>query len=111
MLVAGDMLSDILIPMLDLSGSADPVEDYLAALRLIEDAAGDVEVVIPGHGSVGGAGQVPERIARDRAYLLAVRDARDAADPRLGPSTYGGDWLPDVHERQVRHLAQRREGA
>ena len=31
-LVAGDMLSDVLIPMLDL-GAADPIEDYLAALR------------------------------------------------------------------------------
>ena len=50
-LVAGDMLSDILIPMLDLSGSADPIEDYLAALQLLEGVAGDVDVVIPGHGS------------------------------------------------------------
>jgi glyoxylase-like metal-dependent hydrolase (beta-lactamase superfamily II) len=31
-LVAGDMLSDVLIPILDLS-AADPVDDYLAALR------------------------------------------------------------------------------
>src|SRR5690349_18842840 len=29
-LVAGDMLSDVLIPMLDLNGTADPIEDYLA---------------------------------------------------------------------------------
>src|SRR5689334_25441347 len=33
-LVAGDMLSDVLIPMLDLMNAADPIEDYLAALRL-----------------------------------------------------------------------------
>jgi glyoxylase-like metal-dependent hydrolase (beta-lactamase superfamily II) len=38
-LVAGDMLSDVLIPMLDLNGTADPIEDYLAALRLLEGAA------------------------------------------------------------------------
>ncbi|MFY9931403.1 MAG: MBL fold metallo-hydrolase, partial [Streptosporangiaceae bacterium] len=41
-LVAGDMLSDVLIPLLDLNGTADPIEDYLAALRLLEGVAGDV---------------------------------------------------------------------
>src|SRR4029079_1748418 len=51
-LVVGDMLSDVLIPMLDMS-AADPIEDYLAALRLLEGVAGDVKVFIPGHGSVG----------------------------------------------------------
>ena len=49
-LVAGDMLSDVLIPMLDLNGSADPIESYLAALRLFEGVAGDVDVLVPGHG-------------------------------------------------------------
>src|SRR5262249_54700047 len=57
-LVAGDMLSDALIPMLDLNDTADPIEDYLAALRLLEGVAGDVDVLIPGHGSIGGADQV-----------------------------------------------------
>ena len=73
-LVAGDMLSDILIPMLDLDGTADPIEDYLAALRLLEGVADDVDVVIPGHGSVGGADQVRARIDQDRAYVQALRD-------------------------------------
>ena len=41
--------------MLDLNDTADPIEDYLTALRLLERAAGDVDVFIPGHGSVGGA--------------------------------------------------------
>jgi glyoxylase-like metal-dependent hydrolase (beta-lactamase superfamily II) len=35
-LVAADTLSDILIPLLDLSGTADPIEDYLDALRLAD---------------------------------------------------------------------------
>ena len=64
-LVAGDMLSDVLVPMLDFS-AADPIEDYLAALRLLEGVAGDVDVLVPGHGSVGGADQVHARIERDR---------------------------------------------
>jgi glyoxylase-like metal-dependent hydrolase (beta-lactamase superfamily II) len=107
-LVAGDMLSDVLIPMLDVNGTADPVEDYLAALRLIEGAAGDVDVLVPGHGSIGGADQVHARIDQDRAYLHALRDAHVPSDPRIGPSaTY--DWVPGVHARQLQRLAQRSE--
>jgi glyoxylase-like metal-dependent hydrolase (beta-lactamase superfamily II) len=109
-LVAGDMLSDVLIPMLDLNDTADPIEDYLAALRLLEGVAGDVDVFIPGHGSVGGADQMPARIEQDRAYVHALRDADVLSDPRLGPSaTFGKDWLPGVHERQLQHLARRTE--
>ena len=108
-LVAGDMLSDVLIPMLDLNDTADPIEDYLAALRLLEGAAGDVDVFIPGHGSVGGADQISARIEQDRAYLHALRDADVLSDPRLGPSAYGKDWLTGVHGRQLQQLARRRE--
>jgi glyoxylase-like metal-dependent hydrolase (beta-lactamase superfamily II) len=107
-LVAGDMLSDVLVPMLDLHGSADPVEDYLAALRRLEAVAGDVDVVVPGHGSVGGAGQARERIERDRAYVLALRDGRDPDDPRIGPAAPAGwEWVTDVHQGQARGLAER----
>jgi len=106
-LVAGDMLSDVLIPMLDLAGAADPAGDYLAALRLLESAAGDVEVLVPGHGSIGGAGQVRARIGQDRAYLHALRDAHAPSDPRAAPSATYGAWLPGVHERQLQRLAQR----
>jgi glyoxylase-like metal-dependent hydrolase (beta-lactamase superfamily II) len=108
-LVAGDMLSDVLIPMLDLN-AADPVEDYLAALRLLEGVAGDVDVLVPGHGSIGGADQVHTRIDRDRAYVHALRDADVLSDPRIGPSAKDGwDWVAGVHERQLQRLAQRSE--
>ena len=109
-LVAGDMLSDVLIPMLDLNGAADPIGDYLAALRLLEGAAGDVDVLVPGHGSVGGADQVRARIDQDRAYVHAVRDAGVPGDPRIGPSAKDGwDWVAGVHARQLQRLAQRSE--
>ena len=103
-LVAGDMLSDILMPFLDLQ-AADPIGDYLAALRLFDDVAGRVDVVIPGHGSVGTGDDVRARIELDRAYVEALRDGRDPDDPRVGPSAplY---WLADVHEWQVRRLAE-----
>ena len=107
-LVAGDMLSDVLIPMLDLNGTAAPIEDYLAALRLLEGAAGDVDVLVPGHGSAGGADQVHARIDKDRAYVQALRDAHVPSDPRVGPSaTY--DWVPVVHAGQLQRLARRSE--
>lgn len=111
-LVAGDMLSDSLIPFLDL-GAADPAADYLAALRLFDGVAGAVEVVIPGHGSVGrgsdGHGSdgrrdaVRARIEQDRAYVLGIRDGRDYDDPRVVRS----DWLVGVHGPQVQQFAAR----
>ncbi len=105
-LVAGDMLSDVLMPMLDLNGTADPIEDYLAGLRLLEGVAHDVDVVVPGHGSIGGADQVQARIDQDRAYVHALRDADVVSDPRVGPSAaFGRDWLAGLHERQLQHLA------
>jgi glyoxylase-like metal-dependent hydrolase (beta-lactamase superfamily II) len=105
-LVAGDMLSDLLIPMLDLSGTADPIEDYLTGLLLLEDVAGEVDVVVPGHGSVGGAGEARARIERDRAYVHSLRDEAVPDDPRIGPSATLGR---DLHERQRQHLAAPRE--
>ncbi len=109
-LVAGDMLSDVLIPMLDLNDTADPIEDYLAALRLLEGVAGDVDVLVPGHGSIGGADQVHARIGQDRAYVHALRDAHVPSDPRVGPSAKDGwDWVAGVHARQLQRLARRSE--
>jgi glyoxylase-like metal-dependent hydrolase (beta-lactamase superfamily II) len=104
-LVAGDMLSDILIPFLDLDGSTDPIESYRGALRLLEGVADDVRVVVPGHGSVGGADQLRDRIEQDRAYLDGLRDASPPADPRLAPSAPHGEWLPDVDDWQRQQLA------
>jgi glyoxylase-like metal-dependent hydrolase (beta-lactamase superfamily II) len=107
-LVAGDMLSDVLIPMLDLNDTADPpIEDYLAALLLLEGVAGDVDVLVPGHVSIAGADQVRARIDQDRAYVHALRDAHVPSDPRVGPSAKPGwDWVGGVHARQ---LARRNE--
>jgi len=106
-LVAGDMLSDILIPFPDLD-AADPIEDYLTGLRLLEAAADGVDVLIPGHGSVGGADQVRARIELDRAYVGALRDGHAPDDPRIGPSaTFGKEWLPGVSQWQRQHLANR----
>jgi glyoxylase-like metal-dependent hydrolase (beta-lactamase superfamily II) len=109
-LVVGDTLSDVLIPLLDLNDTADPIEDYLAALRLLERVAGGVDVFVPGHGSIGGADQVRVRIDQDRAYVHALQDGGVVSDPRLS-APYSKDWLRDVHARQLERLARAREQA
>jgi glyoxylase-like metal-dependent hydrolase (beta-lactamase superfamily II) len=110
-LVAGDMLSDVLIPMLDdLNSNNDPTEDYLIGLQLLEGIADDVDVFIPGHGSVGGADQLRARIKQDRAYVQALRDGGGPDDPRIGPSAKPGwEWVSDVHTGQLQQLAKMRE--
>jgi glyoxylase-like metal-dependent hydrolase (beta-lactamase superfamily II) len=106
-LVAGDMLSDVLVPMLDL-GAEHPVDDYLAALDLLETVSADAQFVVPGHGSVGGAEQVRARIDQDRAYVLALRDGVEPVDARIGSSPKPGwEWVNDVHSWQAQFLAQR----
>jgi glyoxylase-like metal-dependent hydrolase (beta-lactamase superfamily II) len=109
-LVAGDMLSDILIPFPDLD-AADPIEDYLVGLRLLEDQADDVDVLIPGHGAVGRSHELRARIDLDRAYVEALRGGHAPDDPRIGPSaTFGREWLPDVAGWQVQQLTTHRVG-
>jgi glyoxylase-like metal-dependent hydrolase (beta-lactamase superfamily II) len=110
-LVAGDMLSDVFIPMLDnFNSTNDPIEEYLAGLRLLEGVADDVDVVIPGHGSVGRDDQVRARIKQDRAYVHALRDGHAPDDPRIGPSAKPGwEWVSDIHEGQAQSLARRNE--
>ena len=102
-LVAGDMLSDVLIPMLS-STATDPIGDYLAALDVFDGVASEVDAVVPGHGSVGT--DVGARIAADRAYLLALRDGRSIADPRIDSPRPGWEWVADVHEGQRASLAR-----
>jgi glyoxylase-like metal-dependent hydrolase (beta-lactamase superfamily II) len=103
-LVAGDMLSDTLIPFLNLK-AADPAGDYLAALDLFEGVADDVDILITGHGSVGGAGQLHVRIKLDRAYVQAARGGSMPGDPRLSTGPHK-DWLPAVHKWQLQQLAK-----
>lgn len=95
-LIAGDMLSDILMPF-PRPGSDDAIGEYLSGLQALEAVADDVDLVIPGHGSVGD--DVRARIELDRAYVEALQDGRPSEDPRTKPdAAYGGDWLPGIYE-------------
>jgi glyoxylase-like metal-dependent hydrolase (beta-lactamase superfamily II) len=113
-LAAGDMLSDVFVPMLDnVTATNDPVEEYLVGLRLLEDVADGVDVVVPGHGSVGRGDQVRARINQDRAYVAALRDGQVPSDPRVESPKPGWEWVSDIHEGQLQSLARRgvRDGA
>ena len=103
-LVAGDMLSDTLIPFVDLEAD-DPTRDYLAALDLFEGLADRIAAFVPGHGSIGGAAAFAPRVALDRAYVLGLRDGGVANDPRLVSPAPHSEWLPGADEWQRQKLA------
>jgi glyoxylase-like metal-dependent hydrolase (beta-lactamase superfamily II) len=107
-LVVGDMLSDVLIPMLNLEAD-DPIKDYLAGLTLIEGLASDVDVCIPGHGSVGSGDELRARIKQDRAYVEALRDGKTPDDPRLTAPKEGWDWVAGIHDWQAKTLADKKK--
>ncbi|WP_052748390.1 hypothetical protein [Cellulomonas sp. FA1] len=97
-LVAGDMLSDVEVPLVDTDRAA-PVEHHLAVLDRVEAGVRryGAHRVVPGHGGVGGAGSTLARVAADRAYLTGPDGPRDD-DPRLGPGTPA--WLRAAHREQ-----------
>ena len=99
-LLAGDMLSDILIPMFD-SRQDDQLGAYATALARLDEAAGHVDVVVPGHGAIAEGPEVAARLAADHAYIDALRRGVEPVDARLGQ-----DWLSGPHQsdlEQARH--------
>ena len=100
-LVAGDMLSDIEIPLLDVTG-ADPLGDYRAGLERLAALEGmhGVRWLVPGHGSVGDAGEFRRRVEADLRYLEQLAGGEPFEDPRCNQ-----DWLREEYEAQRRVVA------
>jgi glyoxylase-like metal-dependent hydrolase (beta-lactamase superfamily II) len=96
--VAGDMLSDVLIPLLDPRGTHQ-VDAYDEALNLLADLTPNVDVVIPGHGSPAIGTQIAARLEADRTYIEELRTGIDSRDPRLNQ-----DWLAAPHQANVNHV-------
>ena len=85
-LIAGDMCSDVEIPLLD-TDAADPLGDYRTGMERLASVPG-VRQVVPGHGHIGDAAELRRRLALDAAYLDAVsagqavrRSEADAGQP------------------------------
>jgi glyoxylase-like metal-dependent hydrolase (beta-lactamase superfamily II) len=96
-LLVGDMLSDVLIPLFDFRQD-DQVGAYEAALDRLGEAAGHADVVVPGHGAVAEGPEVAARLAADRAYIDALRRGEEPVDARLGPHA---DWLSGPHRSNL----------
>ena len=94
-LLAGDMLSDVLIPLFD-PRQSDQVGAYETALERLGEAARHVDVLVPGHGAVAEGPEVAARVAADRAYIDALRRGVEAADARLD-----ADWLSGPHRSNL----------
>jgi glyoxylase-like metal-dependent hydrolase (beta-lactamase superfamily II) len=70
-LVCGDYLSPVEIPMLSATGSA---EAYLSTLRRLEAFVEQADQVVPGHGDPIDATRAAAILREDRAYLEALLD-------------------------------------
>jgi glyoxylase-like metal-dependent hydrolase (beta-lactamase superfamily II) len=95
-LLAGDMLSDVLVPLLD-ADQTDQVGAYETALDRLAEAAAQVDVVVPGHGAIAEGPEVAARLAADRAYIEALGRGDDLVDARLEES----DWLAGPHRSNL----------
>ncbi|WIY06760.1 MBL fold metallo-hydrolase [Amycolatopsis mongoliensis] len=98
-LLAGDMLSDVLIPLLD-PRRPGQVSAYETALDRLGEAARTVDVLVPGHGAVAEGPEVAARLAADRAYIDALRRGTEPDDVRLAQ-----DWLSGPHQSNLKQAA------
>ena len=95
-LIAGDMLSDIELP---LPFYPDDLLAYRQALDRLAPYAARAELIIPGHGNVGT--DALARLDADRRYLDDVTRTASSADPRIAN--------PGMHEAHEHLKAMARD--
>jgi glyoxylase-like metal-dependent hydrolase (beta-lactamase superfamily II) len=78
LLVVGDYLSPVEIPMLSPGGSRSA---YLATLRRLEPLVEQATWIVPGHGEVLDAGRALAILREDRAYLEGLGGRDDISLP------------------------------
>lgn len=101
-LLAGDMLSDILIPLFD-PRQDDQLSAYQTALDRLDEAARHVDVVVPGHGAVAHGPEVAARLAAEHAYIDALRQRGQPVDARLE-----AEWLSGIHQSNLEQARGRK---
>ena len=94
-LVCGDYLSPVEIPMLSPGGSR---EAYLATLDRLEPLVERADHIVPGHGTVLDAVRAAAILREDRAYLEGLPDAPLPLARRTGAQK-------QIHEANVAALA------
>ena len=98
-LVAGDYLSTVEIPLL--GGS---LHDYLQTLERLRALVGQAAHVIPGHGPVLDRDRAERTIAEDRDYLRALAERGEAAELPAGRRNRA---QRAQHTRNVTRIGQR----
>jgi hydroxyacylglutathione hydrolase len=99
-LVAGDMLSDTEIPLLD-TAEHDPLGDYQAGMARLGAVTG-VRWLVPGHGTITDADGMRRRLKADQHYLDLLQAGQPFDDPRCTK-----DWMRQAHHDQFRHVRGR----
>lgn len=99
-LVCGDYLSPVEIPMISPGGSADSYLATLARLRAVVDRA---ETIIPGHGRPLQRDEALALLEQDAAYLHALSEQADAAPLPPGRRTGAQRRIHAQNVEQVAH--------
>jgi glyoxylase-like metal-dependent hydrolase (beta-lactamase superfamily II) len=97
-LVAGDYLSPVEIPMISPGGSRDA---YLATLRRLEPLVADAAFVVPGHGEVLDGVRAAAILREDVNYLAKLPDG-DLPLARRSPAQRA------IHEENVKRVGRSR---
>jgi hydroxyacylglutathione hydrolase len=97
-LVVGDMLSDIEIPILDTEAD-DALGDYRTGLQRLAAVSG-VRWLVPGHGHIADAGEFRRRLDADNRYLDLLAAGAPFEDPRCTVK-----WQQDWHQHQLQSIA------
>lgn len=100
-LICGDYLSPVEIPLIEEGGSLD---GYLATLRRLEPLVDQADTVVPGHGAPLDAVRAAAILREDVAYLEALR--RDGASAPL-PLARRTAAQRRAHARNARNAADR----
>lgn len=98
-LVCGDYLSPVELPVLSESGDLDA---YLATLERLEPVVGRADYVVPGHGEVLDAERALAVLREDRTYLTELREQGEATPLPIARST---DAQRRLHARNAAHVA------
>lgn len=97
-LVAGDYLSAVELPVLGEGGSVDA---YLAALERLRPLVSAADHVVPGHGPVLGSTRASALLEEDLSYLSALRERVGAAEL---PETRRTKAQRRIHDENVSRL-------